>query len=129
MSFQDLSTTSFHNREVAIRGFLYAGKDGRRILSAEPNLKTCCIGSAHKAQSQIIVDSTLHVLPSSRAVTLQGTLTMENGAFHLKNAQAIAETGINYWGAIGTLCLILGGVCVYRLRQNLFNRNSKKIGA
>ncbi len=124
ITFQDLPTTSLHNQEVMIRGFLYATEDGRWIVSSEPNLKTCCIGSSQKAQSQVILDSTFEEFPSNRAIALQGTLTSVNGVFHLTNARVLEETGIGYAVVLGCLAFILGGVWVGWHCKNFFNRNS-----
>lgn len=62
----------YHQKDVQIRGFLYQREDGTLILSSEPNLKTCCLGSKDKISQQVIVESQIAYVPSSRSVTMQG---------------------------------------------------------
>lgn len=64
--------TPYHEHTVQIRGFLYKGEDDRWILSPEPKLKSCCIGSAEKVTQQISVTGNIDNPPSIQAVTVQG---------------------------------------------------------
>lgn len=49
------SPHAFDGRTLSVRGFLYRAADGRLILSTEPGLKTCCVGSATRANQQMEV--------------------------------------------------------------------------
>jgi len=117
---------TLHNREITIRGFLYATQDGRWILSSEPNLKTCCVGSAHKAKDQIFLDSTFKDIPSSGVVQVQGLLMVVPQwddkqtllrLYQLKNARTLEEKERNQgflFGVIGMAFLgILGLLWVF----------------
>jgi hypothetical protein len=107
-SFQELSQQDFLNREVTIRGFLYLKEDGNWILAAEPNLKTCCLGSTQKAKSQIILDSNFEGFSSNKVVLIQGNLTVEKGLFHLQNSKVLEDNEKSPFILLGGLSLILG---------------------
>lgn len=53
------SLAALHNQEVKIRGFLYETPEGKWILAAQPNLKTCCLGSQQKLSQQIFIEKSL----------------------------------------------------------------------
>ena len=60
---------------VRITGFLYTTPDSRTILSPEPNLKSCCVGSSTKRSRQILLDGGGTAFEQSdRAVTVEGVL-------------------------------------------------------
>lgn len=67
---------SFQNQSVIIRGFVYPYNQ-HTLLSSQPNLKTCCIGTSNKLKEQIILsDFSLHI-DQAYAVNLQGILKIE----------------------------------------------------
>ncbi len=45
----------WNGKRVKIRGFLYSNQKNEWILSSEPNLKSCCVGSKEKAKQQIFL--------------------------------------------------------------------------
>lgn len=102
------------NQEVVIRGFVYTTDEGHRILSSEPHLKSCCLGSSEKSQSQIFLDSTTDTFSPHRAVTLQGTLLKKNGAFHLENPRVVQEKGIWLGWIVILLLPLLGLIWAYK---------------
>lgn len=107
-SFQELSKPGLVNQEIALRGFLYFNQD-HWILAAESNLKSCCVGTIQKSNSQIILDSNLDRPPASKVVLIQGTLLFENGLFYLKNSKLIVDDSYNlfYFSAFFAIFLIV----------------------
>jgi len=61
-------------KEVSIRGFVYQAKDGHMILSAEPDLKSCCVGGSGKRLEQVALINLSPDSVSSNALDLIGTL-------------------------------------------------------
>ena len=59
-------------KEIRIRGFLYQSCKGEWILAEEPNLKTCCIGSSKKADTQIHLNKEFEGVVSSQPVLVKG---------------------------------------------------------
>lgn len=100
-------------QEIQIRGFLYKISD-KYVLAKEPELKSCCIGTASKTHEQIFI---LGEFPeTSYALTLQGHLQVRPvydlegrliELYHLDNAQIVPhETPLWKFGII-TLSMIL----------------------
>lgn len=77
ITFQD-DFAKYEGQQISIRGFLYQTADDRWILAAEPNLKSCCIGTEHKSrpQIQILGDFTKEHL--DRVLTLQGLMSSDS---------------------------------------------------
>lgn len=57
LSFPDATPNPYHNKLIQIKGFIYKSTDNQLYLSQEPNLKSCCIGSKNKRQSQILLSN------------------------------------------------------------------------
>lgn len=86
---------SVQGQLIQIRGFLYKTNDSTLILAAEPNLKSCCIGSASKRHKQLLVSGKEEFpLNQNTATTLQGNLQItpnDTFPFRLENARIIPE--------------------------------------
>lgn len=98
---------------IEIRGFLYKTADSNLILAAEPDLKSCCIGSTSKRHKQLLVSGNVQPEMSEKSpITLQGNLHMdfkEAFPFKLQNANVVGETTKsygNFWIAGLTVILI-----------------------
>ena len=71
---------------IQINGFLYSTPDNKIILSPEPNLKSCCVGSRTKRSKQILLSGSSTNLPHrERVVTVVGKLKMTTDGEHLYN--------------------------------------------
>lgn len=73
-TWNDEQMTSWSGRQVTISGFLYQSPTNEWILSALPNLKSCCVGSHQKKKEQIYIEfgSPSSFSPSKRVVKIQG---------------------------------------------------------
>ncbi|NGX41747.1 MAG: hypothetical protein K940chlam7_00019 [Chlamydiae bacterium] len=101
LTFNDLKNHSTHQDQVVtIRGFLYQTQGGDWVLAEEPNLKTCCVGSAKKIDRQIFVSGEFGNPERVLAVTLQGRFdakpTMDSKGnikklYHITEAKLIDE--------------------------------------
>lgn len=95
VQFQDLLNNPYHyNGEIIIiRGFLYHISDEISILSAEPNLKSCCIGSDSKRLQQVIVYGDDLPTQNNLAVTLSGSLFSEKShyGYRLSDAKTVKD--------------------------------------
>lgn len=62
---------------VTLRGFLYQTPEGVWVLSQEPNLKSCCVGSASKVMNQLYVDGNFPDVPAGQVVSLSGVFKVD----------------------------------------------------
>lgn len=77
LNLGDADFQSLQGKRVEIRGFLYKNGRDEWILAAEPNLKTCCMGSKEKRDRQLLIIDQIDDLPTPlplTAITLQGDL-------------------------------------------------------
>lgn len=121
-SLQNLSheqLNSYANQKVQIRGFLYPLNEDKWILSSEPNLKSCCIGSKAKSQQQLIVKGKFENVSDS-VVTLEG-IFKEGTPYILEEAVAIQHSSIWILSAI----VILIGCCLAIYLKNRFAHSSR----
>jgi hypothetical protein len=107
----------WNNQQVTLRGFIYHSSDGRWILSSQPDLKTCCVGSPSKALSQVIVEGNSQFGATDRVIALRGTLQIRpeydddnalKALFYLTNAEIAAPPDDT---STFPLVLIFGIVC------------------
>lgn len=96
---------------VEVRGFAYQGERGW-LLSDEPNLKSCCVGAAAKAGSQLMLPGSFEG-GQNALVALEGrleTVVDEQGMrrFALEEARTIRRQASAL--AFGLLALLVIGV-------------------
>lgn len=101
-------------KEISLRGFLYRSDDGNWILSQEPNLRSCCVGSAKKINSQVVLEGDINEVYLQKAVTIKGIWSKEP-RFQLNYAR-IEET--NQWSLLWIIPIILiGGYLVRKMQR------------
>jgi hypothetical protein len=122
---------NFHQKEVYLRGFLFKSEKGQWILSSEPNLKTCCIGSSKKVLSQVLLEGHFQDSFVNEAVTLQGLLLIDPQRdrdgnlvqmYILKNAEITEKNPKTIpWTSLGFIAigLLVGGL-VFKNRKKIF---------
>jgi hypothetical protein len=71
----------------SVSGFLYKSEQNNYILSSETNLKSCCIGSLNKKNSQILCKGSLEDALGKGLVRLEGTLDKEEECLTLKDCR------------------------------------------
>lgn len=74
----DRSAPQTYPEEVVLRGFVYQAKNGDWILSPEPNLRSCCVGAAHKNDQQIVLQGDFSKSPSHQVINVKGQLSTLN---------------------------------------------------
>lgn len=113
------SVSPSQNNLIEIKGFLYELPEGGSILSAEPNLKSCCVGSKKKNDTQIFIKNIISKIQGHTAVVMQGDLHVSPtygkdgewiALYYLDNAK-IVETNnfslsILFYGLIAILGIL-----------------------
>ncbi len=79
----------YNGMEVEVRGFYYEKEDGIGVLAAQPNLKSCCVGTKEKKEQQLVVSPRLGVISKATVVAVRGVLRAEEGLYFLDNAVKI----------------------------------------
>jgi len=102
---------------LALKGFLYQANSGEWILSSEPHLKSCCIGSQDKQHIQVHLVGDYSTYSTNQPMTVQGDLRISpEGRFQLVNIKATQSDGFPFWTAGAfLLCLVFAGVKLKRL--------------
>ena len=106
------SLSEYNNKKITIKGFLYKNNNENWILASEPNLKSCCVGSHLKLNSQIIVYGDLPINPTSRAVSIEGKLQIastNSKYFYTLKEASIQTNPLFYeqsWGIAVILALL-----------------------
>lgn len=133
LKFNDLETLNHADGKVVeIRGFLYEDKQGKKILSNEPNLRTCCVGAKSKRKKQILVTGKIGSFSPQYPITLQGLFYIAEEAkedgnstqplYQIENAVVIRVE--NNTGKKTSLFMLLTAIsvgalfCVFRLRRS-----------
>lgn len=108
---------SLDGQKVHIRGFLFKSRD-RWILSEEPNLKTCCIGSKEKIERQIILDGQFDENLINHVIELEGVIKKSYGAFNyeLENAKPLRSNKGGF-SLLVALCLLCGLFAFFYYRR------------
>jgi hypothetical protein len=124
IAFLNLDDFSHLNGQlVAIRGFLYETPESLMVLAAEPDLKSCCVGSASKRQRQLLVTGNIdRAVAGGGAVTLQGNLVVAIGddfPYRLEEGEIVAGEDRCYWalGAVGLGMVLLAAGAFFALRK------------
>jgi hypothetical protein len=73
----DLVLKDFNQQYVQIRGFLYRTPQGNLILAAQPDLKSCCVGTGSKVKQQVIVQGAIDPIIQQSVVNLQGIFKID----------------------------------------------------
>lgn len=93
---------SLNGKKVKIRGFLYDSGKNTWILSAEPHLKTCCVGSKDKATTQIFLEGSFDKKWINQIVEIKGVFHFDpeshDGHFYYLNESSLVQTEKNYLG-------------------------------
>ncbi|MDP1836227.1 MAG: hypothetical protein Q8K75_09935 [Chlamydiales bacterium] len=63
--------------ETTLRGFLYKSIDGRWVLSDQPDLKTCCVGTSNHILKQVTLLGTFDAPSPSSVVVVKGIFSIE----------------------------------------------------
>lgn len=88
VSLSELNLEILPNQYVEVKGFAYKKPDGDWILSDEPQLKSCCVGSFSKADSQVHFQTSSD-LPKEQVIIVQGNLRLEGNRYYLENSNVI----------------------------------------
>lgn len=99
--------------ELSLRGFLYRSEDGQWILSPEPNLRSCCIGTKLKKDTQIALEGQLDESSINKAVTVKGIWSKEP-RFQLSHAQIEKNDIASIWWIIPFI--MAAGYLFHRIR-------------
>lgn len=68
----------YQHQHISIRGFIYQTPEGKHILAAEPNLKSCCVASQEMITRQIqLFGNSIPFSSDGLAKTLEGQFEIE----------------------------------------------------
>ncbi|MCE5318539.1 MAG: hypothetical protein LLG04_14405 [Parachlamydia sp.] len=123
LSFESLAEAAYP-QEVTVRGFLYRTQAGDLVLTGEPNLKSCCVGGAHKVEKQIYVEGDIESPKSGQVYLLQGVFTVapkKDSAGHLtrlyllRDARVIpSQENVSKWAAAVSIIILIAVCLVFR---------------
>jgi hypothetical protein len=103
--------------KLELKGFLFQSNDGAWILSKDPDLKSCCIGSAHKRDSQVTLLGEFSTYSTNKPLQVTGTLHAATEGYILAETDVIQKGSFPIWtvGGACIVCLVLVGVKLKRL--------------
>lgn len=118
-------------QRVRIRGFLFASSSGEWVLSAEPNLKSCCVGSKEKANRQIVIRGGIEGAGEyGHVVQLEGRFIVDpikdadgrwKKIYALEEVSMVQEvrtfSGIWILFAMGMLCVVITVVTSIKVKM------------
>lgn len=115
----DASKNFISHEEVVIRGFIYQSKSGDWILSPEPNLRSCCVGTAHKASQQLVLEGDFSTQTQHKIVALRGIIGKQKDRNILFHASVEEQNSFPWYMAtfLGVSTLSLIG---YFIQRRLF---------
>jgi hypothetical protein len=127
LTFFDLhENTGLKNGEfVQIRGFLYKTDRGESLLAAEPDLKSCCVGTTLKRDKQLLIIGEIESKNYSKIpVTLQGDLIVDLERpfrYHLEKVAVVEEN--KQWNILWVIIALVlcagGGAIALGLKRKL----------
>lgn len=124
IAFPQLEETTALQKPVRIqiRGFLYETPDHLYILAEEPDLKSCCVGSATKRHRQVVIQGEVATGKKYlNALTLEGDLTANHShdyPYHLNNAIVIPQEN-STWSLVAIAAAILMAFLIWRKTMTL----------
>jgi hypothetical protein len=117
MKWEQLNDTK-EGESLSLKGFLYQTAEGSWILSANPHLKSCCIGCSEKQHSQIYLSDEYSSFNKNRPLYVQGYVHKNScGICYLEVTNVMQKVGFPLWTA-GTLLLALL-LCAFKLKRLL----------
>jgi hypothetical protein len=124
LDFTNLKDEAQNGQKVQISGFAYQAKNGQWILSPDPQLKSCCIGSVAKAQQQIVLEGTFFSLPPAKALIIEGDLVIDSsqsiGYYSLYDIKILNDSSTP-WKTISVLAgisIIASGAYIFNYKKN-----------
>lgn len=109
MRWEDVKKTP-EGATIELKGFLFPTSDGGWILSSEPGLKSCCVGSIHKQASQITLLGDFSGCSRHKPTEVRGILQCEEGRYLLIDGESVHKETFPLWTMVIILsCLVLIG--------------------
>lgn len=112
--FEELPQHNFE--EVETRGFLYPLDGDNWVLSSQPNLKSCCVGSKAKQKEQVIVTGNIVGSPQS-AVNMKGFFKVGEEHFRLEKASIVERERSSMPWVLGAMAMLVIIVLLPRLAK------------
>lgn len=132
LSFQDLSEPAesqlyrkYHNKEVVIRGFIYETAGGEKILAAQPDVKSCCVGSKDKTSEQILLVGNITLEDASKAYLVQGKFVVDpkkDESNKIVSLYRLEEASIHPRGPMGLIKFIIAGALFFAVAYFLMRK-------
>jgi len=123
ITFQDLANENYNGRQVAIKGFLYKQSEDHWILASEPGLKSCCVGSKNKINTQIVISGNLPKQSLSSAVIVEGDLSInpnrvDVGRYEMSRVRIIENNEFPTVALLVGLAVVLAVIVATKVYHN-----------